>query len=207
MAQLDCPRCGTPFVRGARFCKSCGLRKCRPFSALHWWLSALTVDLLIVVGVGIFKVYLLVVNGMQNDISWGVGGTLLAVLGLLLLFPTLSFYPVYRALWLCRYGAVATGKVVIRRVSLRPRAGRVEVPVVRFETDIVPHKRFEVPYLPWFGLRRAQEVEVRYDPYNPGGCAQVGMGINHLTFSIALIGLLFLGLAILLIIGLFSTTA
>ncbi len=198
MKQLDCPRCLEPFERGERFCKQCGLRKSRPFSRGRWWLFALLANLVLVVFLVVFRETMLGSENQLLNATDGATWLMFGVFGLALLLPTICFGQVYRALWLCRYGALTSGKVVEHRLLAAPKGRTRQVALVQFTPDLAQPGSYEVQHWAWLDvLPLQQQVQVRYDPYNPGGCAQVGLGIGDMVFY-GLLSLMLLGVAALL---------
>jgi hypothetical protein len=195
MKQPDCPRCLEPFERGDRFCKKCGLRKSRPFSPMRWWSFALLADLLIVLFFAILREKILSAANQPLDLATESAWLIFGVLGLCLLIPTICLYQVSRVLWLLKHGMITSGKVVKHRLLAAPKGRTRQVAIVKFTADIAQPTSYEVQHWAMIGiLPLKQKVQVRYDPYNPGGCAQVGLGMSDLIFY-ALLSLMFLGLA------------
>lgn len=202
MKQPDCPRCLEPFERGDRFCKKCGIRKSRPFSQGQWWLFALLIDLLILLLLGIIREEMLVAKGQPLDMATETAWLMLGVLGLCLLIPTICLNRVYLVLWLLKHGAVVSGKVVEHRLLAALKGRTRKAAIVKFTPDVAHPTTCEVQHWAWIDVLPLKEkVQVRYDPYNPSGCAQVGQDRGDLIFY-ALLSLVFAGLVVLMALAL-----
>lgn len=206
MKQLDCPRCLEPFERGDRFCKKCGLRKSRPFSQSRWWSFALLTDLLIILLIAVIREKVLVAENQPMDVAAQTTWMLFGVLGLCLLLPTICLNRVYRALWLNRHGAITSGKVVEHRFLSAPKGQTRQVAIVEFTPDTAHTGTCDVQHWAWMGvLPLKKKVQVRYDPYNPSICAQVGSGIGDLVFY-GILCIMFAGLAVLIAVVMLVAT-
>lgn len=168
MKQSLCPCCQEAFEQDRAFCKTCGLRKSRPFSRGRWWLLALLLNLLLMVLVVVLRENMLRAKELPVESLTYTACLGLGTFGLLLFLPTLCFSKVWRILWLRRYGAITSGKVAEYRWLSAPKSRKRKVAIVKFRTGSAQQITYEAQHRAWWeALPLKKKVQVLYDPYAP----------------------------------------
>lgn len=179
MQQLLCPRCHKPFEYSARFCDKCGFKKGKTFSKRLWWWIALLVDLLLVVLLATFWRPINALMGHASTLSDDTVTPVFVIFAMFILLPTMCIYKIHCALWLRKYGKVASGRVVKHEQGHSPKGGMYIISTVKF-MPVTQSAGCYVRYSGWRGsLPSNKRVKVLYDPYNPGGLAQVDPGLEE----------------------------